>query len=375
MKRMLAACFAILLFFCACAQPVQTPASQEASSSIGATSISSKATAPDASSTSSEPVISPMLVLNPPLVISLPEPDENGFGTFPISIPPTTGFRESYLLSLPYKDGIYWLDDNRAVFIEAYNLYCLDLKTSEMKILLATDLTNIWSEDIPRKPKAERFLLTGASRKPEMTSSLDDGFFFGDEKKYFIIPTYIPGNDVPYRFHAFSCADFSPLDTISFDTHNLSEFPLRILCVISSRGNLANIDIYNGVHYRSDDPQPLQIRSLIHSECGPKNFQLKENCEYQSWGNSISPSGDYYILINLTKSQKEAVHPYSGAYPTDPIYFDIFDCNGEFYSEICVDHWLDTYFVDQFYWDSGHDGKAKVEMCKNICGMEKIDFV
>lgn len=43
-----------------------------------------------------------------------------------------------------FEDRLFWLDNDRAIFIEFGNLYCLDLKASEVKTLLMTDLAGLW---------------------------------------------------------------------------------------------------------------------------------------------------------------------------------------------------------------------------------------
>lgn len=275
------ACLVVLLIFCAFSQDVQTPKILEA------------VAVPDPSEqgpTASNTTFSPMRELNPPISVPLPELYElyevrGEFRIFPIAVPRETVGKSNLTKGL-FEDRLFWLDNDRAIFIEFGNLYCLDLKASEMKTLLMTDFTGLWNYSRP----AERFFSTAENGKAEFMSVLPPGIYFDENKKHFIVPTCIPPiekiEEGRIQLYTFSCEDLS-FNKTSFNPSHPEYFkyndryggkPFVEVSRISPKGSFFHCSYYfdniRDAYYNHDElalrnELALQIISLLHPEEPP----------------------------------------------------------------------------------------------------------
>lgn len=236
-----------------------------------------------------------------------------------------------------FEDRLFWLDNDRAIFIEFGNLYCLDLKASEMKTLLMTDFTGLWSDSRP----AERFFSTAENGKAEFMSVLPPGIYFEEDKKHFIVPTCIPPiekiEEGRIQLYTFSCEDLS-FNKTSFNPSHPEYFEHVERARVTPKGSCVRC-FWNYNDYANDEHDyegTYRITSLLHPEEEPYYLELKKDCEYLTSLYSDSPSGDYHAFINTTKSQKKGFD-----------YIEILDHKGKFYSEFRLED------MNHFTWESG----------------------
>ena len=192
-----------------------------------------------------------------------------------------------------FEDRLFWLDNDRAIFIEFGNLYCLDLKASEVKTLLMTDLAGLWlrwPQENRLRPISERFFSTNIDGKDEAMVNSSPGIYFDENKKHFIVPTYIPLiktiEEGRIQLYTFSCEDLS-FNKTSFNPSHPEYFkyndryggkPFVEVSRISPKGSFFHCSYYfdniRDAYYNHDElalrnELALQIISLLHPEEPP----------------------------------------------------------------------------------------------------------
>ena len=194
-------------------------------------------------------------------------------------------------------------------------------------------------------------------------SDTSPGIYFDEDKKHFIIPTYIPSiktiEEGRIQLYTFSCEDLS-FNKTSFNPSHPEYFkyndryggkPFVEVSRISPKGSFFHCSYYfdniRDAYYNHDElalrnELALQIISLLHPEAPPHYLEIKKDYEYLSEFRA-SPSGEYYTFANdhlLIGGRGDLIAAGGNS-------IEIFDRKGKFYS----DFWLED--INNFQWESG----------------------
>ncbi len=268
-----------------------------------------------------------------------------------------------------YRQSFFWIDDSRFIYLDQISVRCINISTNENRILMSLcDFNDIKNTEFFGYG-SEKFLQVGVNGKDSGMNAYNEGIFFNEEKSILYIPTYITHEDntYSYLFHAFSCDDLSYLGERSGIDINSNSIPKETLIfnyreyqstlrgdMIISRGENEKGN-YSEL-FSIDEKVVPSIRSLFKDKDRIVAFGLKEGDEYQSlYKHCESPSGDYFMFINCTKSGIPNGFDFYWAREADiPLWFEVYDRSGDRVNEFLIDEWEKGYIQNQIFWESGN---------------------